>query len=260
MHGLRKFYYNNKYKIWGIIVFIVVVLFSIYTLNNIVKIQNQNALTSNVNNTNKINQSVSNNSNTFMSSNKSGITGNEISEAEIDKVKKIIDQFITYCNQKDISKAYEMLSDDCKKVLYQDADKFKTLYYDKVFNGDNKQVGIENWISDTYKIKFIDDIMSTGKISDTNLQDYYTIVEDGNGNIKLNINNFIKTEKINTETKEKNIKFNVLYRNVYIDYEEYILNVENNTENKIILDSKNDTKSIYVLDKNEVKYYAYSNE
>ena len=26
------------------------------------------------------------------------------------------------------------------------------------------------------------------------------------------------------------------------------------------MDSKNDTKSIYVLDKNEVKYYAYSNE
>ena len=85
-------------------------------------------------------------------------------------------------------------------------------------------------------------------------------IPDQNGNKKLNINNFVGTEKINVETNTNNLKINVLYRNIYIDNEEYVLNIENNTNDKVILDSKKDTKSIYVLDKNNIKYYAYSNE
>lgn len=259
MHSLRKFYYENKYKIWRIIAFIVLILISIYVLNNIAKEKNQNMQLSKVDNISKSNLNLSDSSNTYISTNKSAVTGSEINEDKIDNAQKVIDQFITYCNQKEINKAYEMLSDDCKKVLYPDINQFKTLYYDKVFY-DSKQVNVENWFSDTYKIEIINDIMSTGKTSGTSLQDYYTIIEDENGNKRLNINNFVKTEKINTETEGKNIKFNVLYRNIYIDYEEYTLNIENNNKNKIILDSKKDTKSVYVLDKNEIKYYSYSNE
>lgn len=261
MHNLRSFYYNNKFKIWGIIAFIVVILFSIRTLNRIAKEQNMQKLNtiSNVN-TSKNNSSISNNSNTFISSSESAVTGDDISKEEIDEVQKIIDQFITYCNKKELENAYNMLSDECKKVLYQDVNKFKTLYYDKAFNGKSKSVGIENWIGNTYKIKINEDIMSTGKISSSSLQDYYTIVQDQNGNKKLNINNFVGTEKINVETNTNNLKINVLYRNIYIDNEEYVLNIENNTNDKVILDSKKDTKSIYVLDKNNIKYYAYSNE
>lgn len=261
MHNLRSFYYNNKYKIWGIIAFIVVILFSIRTLNRIAKEQNMQKLNSISNvNTSKNNSIISNNSNTFINSSESAVTGDDISKEEIDEVQKIIDQFITYCNKKELENAYNMLSDECKKVLYQDVNKFKTLYYDKAFNGKSKSVGIENWIGNTYKIKINDDIMSTGKISNSSLQDYYTIVQDQNGNIKLNINNFVGTEKINVETNTNNLKINVLYRNIYIDNEEYVLNIENKTNDKVVLDSKKDTKSIYVLDKNEIKYYAYSNE
>lgn len=261
MHNLRSFYYNNKYKIWGIIAFIVVILFSIRTLNRIAKEQNMQKLNSISNvNTSKNNSIISNNSNTFINSSESAVTGDDISKEEIDEVQKIIDQFIAYCNKKELENAYNMLSDECKKVLYQDVNKFKTLYYDKVFNGKSKSVGIENWIGNTYKIKINDDIMSTGKISNSNLQDYYTIVQDQNENKKLNINNFVGTEKINVETNTNNLKINVLYRNIYIDNEEYVLNIENKTNDKVVLDSKKDTKSIYVLDKNEIKYYAYSNE
>lgn len=261
MHNLRSFYYNNKYKIWGIIAFIVVILFSIRTLDRIAKEQNMQKLNSISNvNTSKNNSSISNNSNTFINSSESAVTGDDISEEEIDEVQKIIDQFITYCNEKELENAYNMLSDECKKVLYQDVNKFKTLYYDKAFNGKSKSVGIENWIGNTYKIKINEDIMSTGKISNSSLQDYYTIVQDQNGNKKLNINNFVGTEKINVETNTNNLKINVLYRNIYIDNEEYVLNIENKTNDRIVLDSKRNTKSIYVLDKNEIKYYAYSNE
>lgn len=261
MHNLRSFYYNNKYKIWGIIAFIVVILFSIRTLNRIAKEQNMQKLNSISNvNTSKNNSSISNNSNTFINSSESAVTGDDISEEEIDEVQKIIDQFITYCNEKELENAYNMLSDECKKVLYQDVNKFKTLYYDKAFNGKSKSVGIENWIGNTYKIKINEDIMSTGKISNSSLQDYYTIVQDQNGNKKLNINNYVGTEKINVETNTNNLKINVLYRNIYIDNEEYVLNIENKTNDKVVLDSKKDTKSVYVLDKNEIKYYAYSNE
>ena len=46
----------------------------------------------------------------------------------------------------------------------------------------------------------------------------------------------------------------------YMDYEIYTISVKNNTKNSILLDTGENTKSIYLLDKNNVKYYFYSNE
>ena len=40
MHKLRKFYYDNKEKIWGIIIFVVLVLLSIQIVNKLMSIQN----------------------------------------------------------------------------------------------------------------------------------------------------------------------------------------------------------------------------
>jgi len=45
-----------------------------------------------------------------------------------------------------------------------------------------------------------------------------------------------------------------------MDYEIYTISVKNNTENSILLDTGESTKSVYLLDKNNAKSYFYSNE
>ena len=260
MHNLIRYYYKNKYKIWGVIIFIVLLILSIQVLNFIfVQLNEQkinNISQSNNNNTNTI---INNNTNTFITSNTSATTGELINSSNLEKAREVIEKFISACNKGNVEEAYSYLSDDCKEELYADVNQFKTLYYDVIFGGKQKNASIENWILNTYKIDITEDIMATGNANGIKTQEYMTVVEEDD-EIKLNINNFVGTELINKEQTIENIKFIVINKKSYIDYEEYELKIENKTGNIILLDSLQDTKSIYVENDKETKYYSYSNE
>ena len=45
-----------------------------------------------------------------------------------------------------------------------------------------------------------------------------------------------------------------------MDYEEYNIYVENNSNNTILLDTNDDVKSVYLLDSNDKKVYFFNNE
>ena len=51
-----------------------------------------------------------------------------------------------------------------------------------------------------------------------------------------------------------------MYKKQYFDYEEYEVKIENKTENQIILDTLNSTKTIYIQDENGINYYSRSHE
>ena len=260
MHNLRRFYYQNKYKIWGIIIFIVLILLVIQVVNKLVEYSNEQSLkeaTANniTNNTNINNQ----NKDTYVSSDRSSVTGEIINDSTLEKASNAIENFISACNNGNIEQAYNLLSDDCKEELYPDINKFKILYYDSIFGGSKKTASLENWSSNTYKVNIAQDIMASGNINGMKTQDYISIVKDGK-DTKLNINSFVKKEKINKTQTIENIKFTILSKNIYMDYEEFEIQVDNQTNSKISLDSKQDTKSIYIQDNNKIKYYARTNE
>ena len=105
------------------------------------------------------------------------------------------------------------------------------------------------------------DILSTGKIDGNQTkQDYVTIVEK-DGDYKININNYVgRTKPQDKTTSYKNVDITIDEINTYMDYETYTISVKNNTENSILLDTGESTKSVYLLDKNNAKSYFYSNE
>lgn len=259
MHNLIKFYYSNKYKIWGIIVAIILVILIIQIANSMISIQNKNALNKYTQNTITQNNTSVNNSSTYFPTNESVITGEQVEETSLEKAKTIIESFVTECNDQNIEGAYNFLSEDCKKEYYQSVEKFKELYYDKNFGNTKKIVTVNNWILDTYKINITEDVLSTGKISDMQLEDYYTIVKE-NESLKLNINGFVEKVDINKSQTENNINFNIVSKRVFMDYEIYTIRVENKTEGNLVLDSKQDTKSIYLEDTKGSRYYVYTNE
>lgn len=258
MHKLRKFYYDNKEKIWGIIIFVVLVLLSIQIVNRLMAIQNENDL-KNINQNSTLDTTYSENKNTYITNDESVVTGEKVNETDLQDANKIIEEFISECNNGNIEQAYNLISTDCKNEMYQDINKFKTMYYDKIFNSNTKKIATaENWILNTYIVNISEDIMTTGNLSE-GIQDYITIVKENN-ELKLNVNNYIGKEEINIEQLVDNINFNVIEKHIYVDYEIYKLKISNQSDNNIVLDTLQDPKTIYLQDDNEIKYYAYSNE
>ncbi len=260
MHNLLRYYYQNKYKIWGVIIFIVLLILVIQVVNFMVTRMNgqdsNNPISSNISSNTLINNKETN---SYITGDTSAVTGEQINTTNLENARVIIENFISACNNGNIEEAYSYLSDECKQELYTDVNQFKTLYFDAIFGGNKKNASIENWILNTYKVDITEDIMATGNANGIKTQDYMTVVEEDD-EIKLNINSFVGIEESDKEQTVENIKFTIMNKKTYVDYEEYELQVENNTGSRILLDSKQSTQSIYVLDDNETKYYSYSNE
>ena len=258
MHKLRKFYYDNKYKIWGIIAFIILLIGIIQVTNAI--LANNNKLNNNTVEKNVIENINSENKDTYFSTDESVVSGEKIDSNKLEKASKAIEEFISECNNGNIEKAYNLLTDDCKNEMYQDIEKFTNYYYNQIFNNNTKKTAIiENWILNTYKVTISDDIMATGGVSMTNVQDYITVIEDDDI-LKISLNNYIGKEEINKVQVVNDIEFEIVEKDVYMDYEIYTIKVNNNTENNIVLDDLTNTKSIYLEDNNGVKHYAKSSE
>ena len=171
----------------------------------------------------------------------------------------LIANFVSYCNNKSITDAYNMLSEECKKELFSTEDEFNNKYLKKIFTN-KKDYNIEAWkntsVGVTYRVTYVDDILSTGKVG-TNTEDYITV--DGNG--KLNIFRFIGTEKLNKSASNDIATIQILDKVVYDDYEKYSIRVTNNTKNTIMINRKEDNDGIYtVYSGSSEKYSAFISE
>lgn len=248
MNRLIKFYNQNRYIIWMAVLIIIAIIALIQILNNFALKRSgiKNNIDQNANSTNTINK------------NYSVITGKEIKE----EVSQIIDEFINYCNNQEVEKAYGLLSDECIKTLYPTLEDFTQKYYQKLFI--NKKTYLyQSWISYdnkyTYKVDFLDDMLATGTASNSSIIDYYTVVKN-NQNYKLNINKFIGITDINKTETKNNITINVNRKKVFMDYETYEIEIKNNSEKEIMLDSLQDTDTVYVENDNKQQYYWTSHE
>ena len=118
---------------------------------------------------------------------------------ESDTVKKAMRSFVRYCNEKQIDKAYQMLTDDCKQELYPTIEKFQENYIDVVYST-KRDYEITKWSvsgnTEVYLVNLYEDMLATGGLGDIR-DEYYTFSLDKNGIYKLNVNNFIKTENKN---------------------------------------------------------------
>lgn len=257
---IRRFYYDNKEYIWKRIIVVIVILGIIYFINFQMsqqrkKVENNVPIINN-NYTTSTTKEVTTNSTII--NDKSAVDGTTFSKSQKDEEVGIIQNFIEYCNNKNIEKAYELLSDDCKSEMYPTANDFYSKYINSNFS-QKRTATVENWTGSVYKITMKNDFMATGELNGTTTQDYITVVYK-NGENKLNVNNFIDKAEINKETVYQNLKISVLYKKQYFDYEEYEVKIENKTESQVILDTLNSTKTIYIQDENGINYYSRSHE
>mgnify|MGYP005922466505 FL=1 len=223
-----------------------------YIYKNRTDSNNQNYISSGNNNSNISNIGT-------IVSNKSAITDTKVDNEKLNDDVTVINEFIENCNERNIEKAYSLLSNECKEEMYPTAKDFYENYYMMVFNNNKLEYSVENWIQDTYEVKFIEDMLATGKINDENKQDYITIVEE-NDSFKININNYIGREILNKEIENNDIILNLIQKDIYMDYEVYKITIKNNTGKSILLAPEDKTNTIYLQNTNGGKFYAASSE
>lgn len=250
MNRLIRWYNKNRKVLWLIIVVAIIVIRVPKALNEYAKDKKN------------VSSSIVNNTTTYNNSNYSVISEETVKEEKNTENIELINNFIDYCNNGNIDKAYETLSNNCKEVLYPTLNDFKNKYYNTIFK-DKKSYDIQAWFSNigchTYKINLKEDILSTGNVNSTSIEDYYTIVYEDN-NYKLNVNSYIGNVEINKVNETDAIKISVLSKDIFMDYEIYNINVENRTGKSILLDSLENTNNMYLEDSEELRYDAYSHE
>lgn len=255
MYKIIRFYNQNRKQIIRVIAIITFIIILIQMLNYIYKNKTDN--------NNQINISENKNSNIgnfgTIVSNKSAITDTKVDNEKLNDDVTVINEFIENCNERNIEKAYSLLSNECKEEMYPTAKDFYENYYMMVFNNNKLEYSVENWIQDTYEVKFIEDMLATGKINDENKQDYITIVEE-NDSFKININNYIGREILNKEIENNDIILNLIQKDIYMDYEVYKITIKNNTGKSILLAPEDKTNTIYLQNTNGGKFYAASSE
>lgn len=251
MRRLRLFYQNNKEKIWKVLGIAILVFVLIRIANYYAKINNEEERQ----NRNNINNAIS------YTPSQSIISDSNISEEKSEKDVDIIEKFIEYCNNEQVSEAYQLLSENCKNEVFPTEEDFYNNYYKDIFT-EEKSYDAELWSSSgltTYKIKILSNIMASGHVSNEYIEDYYSIVVE-NGESKLNIKNFINKVEINNTKSIENIDFTVLGKQYYIDYEIVEIEVKNNSDQKVVLDSKENTETVFIEDTSGVEYSWYGHE
>lgn len=253
MHKFRIFYRENKEKIWKVLGIAILIYVLIRLMNNFIIQENKDKESSEGNNVAQTNSA-------YMPS-KAIISDSTVSTDETEKNTKIIDTFINYCNENKIEEAYNILSEDCKSELFKTIQDFYNDYYKDIFT-EKKSYNLSAWINYgtvTYKVKILNDILSSGKVDEEYIEDYYTVITE-NGEKKLSINGFVKKEEINKEKEVNGIKILVLDKYIYMDYEQYTIKITNDTDIRATIDTKENTETVFLTDTNGVTYSWYGHE
>lgn len=259
MNKLRRFYNQNSRGIWLVAIIIALFFIFLQLIDYWTEEKNREKI-SNKNYNNTIQNEIKTQNNIKLESNKSVVTGENKQSSTLNTEIETIQNFLNSCSQGKLQEAYDMLTEECKEEMYNTLEEFINLYYKKIFTEQNMNFNIENWINSTYKVNIYGDILATGKESGgAALQDYITI-EKKDKEYKLNINNYIGRRSIDKENIIDDVKIAVIDRNIYMDYETYNIKIENNTQEDILLDTKQNIKSMYIKDSKGGKYSAYSHE
>lgn len=249
---LLKWYQDNKKTIWIVILIIILVIGTIKIFNNSYKNKKIETKTNTESVKNEINSDISGK----LESTKSLVSNESVTKEELKSDTKIIDEFLKYCMSNEFDKAYQLLTDECREVKYDSLEKFEKLYCASAFDV-GKSYSIQNWENRTYQVNINDDALATGKISSNteNIQDYITVVEG-----KLNIGNYIGRNYIRKSKEEDGITIDVIYKDIYMDYEVYNVKVSNNSNETILVDDEKKVDSIYLEDEKNVKENVLTGE
>lgn len=237
MNRLIRYYNQNRKKVWITIGIVLLAIIVIQLLNYFAKTNKKNT--------------QSNKQNTVIASVAQEKGYAIMSDTQVDTSKnktnnQIIEQFILHCNNGNVNEAYDLLTDECKEVMYPNLNMFIENYYQKVFKG-KRTYDAQSWMVDrestTYKVRIMEDMLDTGNYKESGvIEDYYTIKDN-----KININKYIGREQIGKTRNQEEVTITIVSKDMYVDYEIYHITANNKRKTSIALDSKETTSGTYLI-------------
>ena len=249
MGKLIRFYNQNVRKVWTIVLIIVFALMIISAFNSMYKKRSEDR-----------NKEIQSGEyiQKYHNESESMVSGGYVPDSVREDFGDLIDSFFSYCKNHEPEKAYGLISNDCKQLLYPTEEVFEEQYYKNKFKAD-KLYSFQSWTaSDTYiyLVKIFDNMLATGSGSSQEyIQDYVSVVKE-NGEYKLNINSYIGRVSIEKKYSKDGLTIEVLDRYIFMDYGIYSLKIQNNSGSTVLLDSMEETNKTYVVDEDNIKSEA----
>jgi len=191
------------------------------------------------------------------------ISGSNVSDKQFTKDSNTVNNFLELCNNNKLEEAYTMLSEECKTEVYPTIEIFKKNYLDTIFYK-KRDFNLQAWISTSeitiYKIRYTNNMLSTGTYDENDVFEDYITINKKNNEEKISIGNFIDTQNCNIITKNSNLQAIVTKKTICMNYEEYVINITNNTQKTILLDNLRSSKTISLIAESGTKYGANINK
>lgn len=184
-------------------------------------------------------------------------SGENVHSSVRNEIQGVLEQFIKCVTNNQIQEAYSLLTKECKEIQYPSVESFEQSYCSDI---SNKTYDFQLWTSArstyVYQVRFLDDMLSSGRDTSNNyLQDYITAIKQ-DGNYRLNINKLIKVTSLDKTTELHDIKFTLRKVETYLEYEYYEIEITNDSQKEIILDSREQDNSVYVQNSDGLKIRA----
>lgn len=247
MNRIIRMYNQNRREFWTAIIVMAFIILIIQTLNYLVKVNKEHQ----DNTTDTIEEF-------YVDQSKSIISGGNVSKNNMNQFGMLIEGFLNDCINGEVDKAYDALSTQCKEELYPTVEQFKNTYWTRNFST-KKTYKFQSWNSaqiNTYIIKLYEDNLSTGNTGErAYIEDYYTIIKE-NGINKLNISNLVQIQEINKNQDVQGISITIEKVKIYKEYYTYQINIKNQTQNDIILDTGENTGTVYATNSVGVNFDA----
>lgn len=154
-------------------------------------------------------------------------------------IEDLIDDYINKCNNKKFPEAFALLTEDCKKNVFEDSEEKFTEYASAIFKT-KKRYSIQNYSNYggkyIYNLKIIDDIIKTGLTGQeyAYYEEKIAIKENGD-KLQLCVNDYMDYEELKKVAEDDNIKIRVENRIKYYNYEIYTVRITNKTEKDLVL-------------------------
>lgn len=191
------------------------------------------------------------------------IKGYEVSDKQYELDTNLINKFLEYCNDFQPEKAYDLLSKECKEYIYPTLEIFKNSYYNPIFK-EKKLYNLQAWITTSkytiYKIRYTNNILSTGEYDKNQIYNDYITLTKNQEIQNISIGSFVASEELNVTTLKEDIKFNVTKKNIYLEDEEYEIYVQNNSPKTILLDNLENNNTIKLITNTDDEHQAYMNQ
>ena len=159
---------------------------------------------------------------------------------------KKINQFLNYVKEDKIDLAAEMLTEDAKYYSFKNKKEaigyIIEVYKDKKYDiKPYAKVG-NDYI---YQVKVFEDILETGLTNTIySFTDTKMIIKNENGKIGLNIRGYIGKYKSSGFYEDNNLKVNIKGKNVWVEHEDYLLEITNRTNNYLVLKDKSNNTAL----------------